>query len=471
MDSYLHASLRTVSTLAAFSLVGCTTAAPADAPPALGPDVAADGGDLACATPDACRTSTVADGIKDGDETDVDCGGSSPTKCASGKACLVAADCASGVCAAASKRCVAPRSDDFVRDGHGPEIGCGGPWDRKCAAGHACLVDSDCESNGCGYDHKCTEGASCTQLEGGQTCGPNESLEKQYDCCSRAKVGSYTLDKYLVTAGRMRAFLARVDGNVRAWASTLPAAKWNQAWTPMLPSSLDGPPGDPSNANTQLGPFYGKRACVTGSHTGHTFWTPPEYGDTKDFTQGVLDTKALNCVPWHLLAALCAFDGGHLLREEELHAAYTNGDTTSYPWGARGTYTTTEQNDYAIGLWSYFTPDPPPTARQDPSGFLDVAYYVAPPGRRPLGYSAAGVADLVGDVLEWVGDSEKQFVWKGSFENHGREADALAPPMDNDPYLVMRTSTQPWRWPDVVANGSDPDNVNGYYALGGRCAY
>lgn len=38
------------------------------------------------------------DGIKNGSETDVDCGGSCPTKCAENKTCAAPADCASGTC-------------------------------------------------------------------------------------------------------------------------------------------------------------------------------------------------------------------------------------------------------------------------------------------------------------------------------------------------------------------------------------
>src|SRR5689334_10975448 len=46
----------------------------------------------------AVAGGNVLDHMKDGTETDVDCGGSSVTKCADDKACKVAADCASGVC-------------------------------------------------------------------------------------------------------------------------------------------------------------------------------------------------------------------------------------------------------------------------------------------------------------------------------------------------------------------------------------
>jgi hypothetical protein len=45
--------------------------------------------------------SSCADGVKNGQETDVDCGGPSCPKCHYGKACQVAADCLSGKCIAA----------------------------------------------------------------------------------------------------------------------------------------------------------------------------------------------------------------------------------------------------------------------------------------------------------------------------------------------------------------------------------
>ncbi len=418
-----------------------------------------------------CRPTTEHDGVKNAGETDIDCGGPHPDACETGKACAAGADCVSQVCTAATKTCAAPSYDDGVQNGAETDVDCGGPLAPRCATGRGCLEHSDCASNGCGFDKRCAAGATCTQLEGGQTCGPNESMTKQGDCCGRATIGNVTIDKYMVTAGRMRAFLGRVGGDVRGWAEKLPASKWNQAWTPMLPTSIDGPAGDPRNANTQLGPFYGKRSCETGHHTGHTFWTPPAHGDTKQFPQEMLDMKALNCVPWWLLSALCVFDGGHLATEPEIRAAYTNGGTTAFPWGARDTYKTDSVNDYAVGGWGYMTPDPPPTAIFDDQGFFDVAYYIAPPGRRPLGYSSTGVADLVGNLLEWVGDSQRQFVWKGSFENHAKEADYLQPPIDDDPYVVWRQPQLPWRWNDVAEMGSDPQNVNGYYAIGGRCAY
>lgn len=53
---------------------------------------------FSASVPEAPPPSTASDGVKDGDETDVDCGGSSQKACDAGKTCLVYQDCASGNC-------------------------------------------------------------------------------------------------------------------------------------------------------------------------------------------------------------------------------------------------------------------------------------------------------------------------------------------------------------------------------------
>ena len=132
--------------------------------------------------------------------------------------------------------------------------------------------------------------------------------------------------------------------------------------------------------------------------------------------------------------------------------------------------TETQRQHYAVGVFSYFTPDAPPAARVDETGYYDAVFYVAPPGRRPLGYSSTGVADLVGNLLEWVGDSDRQFVWKGSWENHAQEADGFT--IDpNDPYSAFRNG-KAWNWGTNIGIGRPGDGRGvGYYAIGSRCAY
>jgi hypothetical protein len=90
------------------------------------------------------------DRILDGDETDLDCGGSC-LPCPTARACSTGKDCRSALCDGG--KCAAPTCDDGVRDGFEREIDCG----SLCGA---CLGDY------CGTDYPCRFGtcvrATCT---------------------------------------------------------------------------------------------------------------------------------------------------------------------------------------------------------------------------------------------------------------------------------------------------------------------
>jgi hypothetical protein len=85
------------------------------------------------------------DRVRDGDETDVDCGGSCQP-CAAMKQCSRAEDCQSRACDAG--RCRAATCSDGVRDGYESDVDCGGSC-AKCASGLACAADWDCASGKC----------------------------------------------------------------------------------------------------------------------------------------------------------------------------------------------------------------------------------------------------------------------------------------------------------------------------------
>ena len=53
-----------------------------------------------------CQPPTCSDGVHNGAETDVDCGGANCLPCALGRVCIASADCRSNVCA--KSLCVAP---------------------------------------------------------------------------------------------------------------------------------------------------------------------------------------------------------------------------------------------------------------------------------------------------------------------------------------------------------------------------
>jgi hypothetical protein len=384
-----------------------------------------------------------ADGTKNGDETDVDCGGSSAPKCADGKGCKTASDCASASCV--SGTCAAPSPTDNVKNGDETDVDCGGSKAPKCAADKACGSDADCTSAACSYQKKCVTAPSCTGHFGGDTCGAGETGTadaKHESCCTRVSIdGQFQADKYLLTAGRMRAFVERYKGDLKTWAGTNPKG-WNAAWTAQLPSSMD-------EALAALGP-NGKRGCDVKYQGGRSYWQPPVNGDAEeksDFSKDVLDEKALNCVPWHLAQALCVSDGGHLVTAAEAKKLFDNGQNSPYPWSFKDTsgYSPTTQDDRIVHRYSYQTPNPPTDMRTVGNDPLDKSFFIAPPGRRPTGANKWGVMDAAGNMLVWTNDQQKQFIWTMSWEEH---------PKKLTPEVWNRT-----------------DGPIGYYAIGARCSY
>jgi hypothetical protein len=93
-----------------------------------------------------------ADRARNGDETDIDCGGSTCHECAGGAACATAADCQTGACT--NGKCADARCDDGVQDGYESDVDCGGPC-AKCQLGQRCFA-GDCEM-----------GTGCSGVNGG----------------------------------------------------------------------------------------------------------------------------------------------------------------------------------------------------------------------------------------------------------------------------------------------------------------
>lgn len=115
---------------------------------------------------DGMETPTCTDAAQNGDETDVDCGGSCPA-CADGQGCAVAEDCSSGVCE--GEVCQAPScGDGVVQAGEACDDG-----------GESPTCNADCTATGCGDgfvtgDEECDDAgesatcdADCTAVECG----------------------------------------------------------------------------------------------------------------------------------------------------------------------------------------------------------------------------------------------------------------------------------------------------------------
>jgi hypothetical protein len=90
------------------------------------------------------QVSFCGDGVKDGDETDVDCGGSCGV-CPDGNTCLAGTDCSSHVCASGVCR---TSCSDNVKNGNEVDVDCGGSC-APCGNGRFCAAATDCLSQRC----------------------------------------------------------------------------------------------------------------------------------------------------------------------------------------------------------------------------------------------------------------------------------------------------------------------------------
>ena len=97
--------------------------------------------------PDSAPLPTCTDKTKNGDETDVDCGGATCPACADGKGCSKAADCKSGVCTGGI--CAAASCTDSVKNGDETDVDCGGGTCPACPATKVCSKAADCKSGVC----------------------------------------------------------------------------------------------------------------------------------------------------------------------------------------------------------------------------------------------------------------------------------------------------------------------------------
>ncbi len=264
------------------------------------------------------------------------------------------------------------------------DLGCGGLTSPPCAEGKKCLVDTDCVV-ACGYANTCVSARSCKPHLGGDTCGQGEVGQAgalHESCCRTLPVTGYAdprnpgktvyLDKYEITAGRVRAFIKDITDksqgkpDIRAWIGKNTPSIWDNAWNKFLPSSNESDtvhvdrnllgdvrPNEPPLPDTdqdqkvgvnyqfngQLFVYLHGNNCSTHEDafgfptffypasvlamTGPGIFPPRANGTTPG---GVmvpaaehLDVKAMNCITNALLAAFCHWDSAQLATDDVLN--------------------------------------------------------------------------------------------------------------------------------------------------------
>jgi formylglycine-generating enzyme len=264
---------------------------------------------------------------------------------------------------------------------------CGGTTGGTCVAG-TCEIPPSCALGGAGMTF-CAPGGSgtescCTSLE-----VPGGDYFRRYTndgsratgTADSATVSGFRLDKYEVTVGRFRQFVAAYNNNT--WTNRVTKGAGKHA-------HLNGGQGlansgtgggfesgwDDTSYNGNVRPIDANLSCDSAYAT----WTASVGGN---------ENKPINCVNWYEAEAFCIWDGGFLPSEAEWEYVAAGGDEQrEYPWGTTAPGT---DSSYAISYCYY------PSGSRSCTGTANIA---------AVGYASQGEGrwhqlDLAGNVAEW----------------------------------------------------------------------
>ena len=189
-----------------------------------------------------------------------------------------------------------------------------------------------------------------------------------------ATVSAFVLDKYEVTVGRFRAFVAAGGGtqarpptNGAGAHANIPGSGWDASWDADLVS-------DSATLVAAL-------QCDAQYQT----WTT---------TPGANEARPIDCVTWYEAMAFCAWDGGYLPTEAEWNYAATGGAAQrAYPWSSPAGSTSID-----CSFANYNPNYPSGPFCQSVGGANRVG------SESPRGDGNWGQSDLGGNVDEWVLD-------------------------------------------------------------------
>lgn len=207
-----------------------------------------------------------------------------------------------------------------------------------------------------------------------------DSISKLYgNMNAPATVSDFRLDKYEITVGRFRAFVAGHNGT--------------QANPPTVGTGthpkIAGSGWEASWASNLLPDTQSLVAALKCEPTTKTFtWTD---------TPGANENRPINCITWYEAMAFCAWDGGYLPSEAEWNYAATGGDQQrAYSWSSPASSVAIDNSHASYNDGTTCSGD-----GQTGCAVTDLL----PVGTKPLGDSRWGQSDMAGNVWEWTLDA------------------------------------------------------------------
>lgn len=209
-----------------------------------------------------------------------------------------------------------------------------------------------------------------------------------------AQVSAVRLDKYLVTVGRFRQFVA---ASAAGWVPQPGSGKHTHlnGGKGLAVTSGGYEPGwlqeDGAYLATTTAAWQTNLSCDPSFAT----WTD---------APGANERLPINCIDWYEAYAFCIWDGGFLPSEAEFEFAAAGGsEQREYPWGSSDPGTA---NAYAITN-CYYPNGPTGPGLQ---GACTGAGNIAPVGTAVMGAGKWGQLDLAGDMTEWILDYSAPYV-------------------------------------------------------------